>query len=584
MPPVFISYSRKDFYFAESLAFHLEERGIASWMDANHLSPGGEWSVEIDRAVDLAKTFILVASPASVRSPYVQREWKLALAQGDRLIVALFRSCKLPAELQTASVVDFRGGFRSAMRRLTKLLGASDNGAVARLTISRIPRVPPWVFVITLMLASVFFLPAMIFGDWHGLGEQNESLGLRILMWLAIPILFAAVAWHACLAWLWRRMGMTRLVLTFLLFTGLFGLYLLGRTGWISILTKMSAQMHYQGMSDSILAGIVVIGCAALATIVLLRPEDLLRWCPTGKAWDSYRRGRVMKIPDLPTRFAELGRFQLFHDMEDVPAAMRLRADLLSLGAIESAGAGTAVILLTNRTRTEWLAQQATLLEKGGVTVIGSAIGLPESLPWLWRRQWIDLRRWNPTRKQKNPVPAVPEGMTRLHLPALVRVSEHLLCAIAGLLGLLATVAFPPETSHSDAFTPRDAFGVVLAIASVFWVVAAWKLIHRTVTHFLYRRWISILSWSTALLAAGALYLFVSLGKGTWCTLPALLFALALPFLLRWQTSLLTFWFPAPPVPGATLPDRLNAPRKWDALLWTFLYMGFWMVLLGQMD
>ncbi len=79
-------------------------------------------------------------------------------------------------------------------------------------------------------------------------------------------------------------MGMTRLVLTFLLFTGLFGLYLLGRTGWIPALATMTEGMHYQGMSDSILAGIVGIGCAGLATVALLRPEDLLRWCPTGKA------------------------------------------------------------------------------------------------------------------------------------------------------------------------------------------------------------------------------------------------------------------------------------------------------------
>ncbi len=174
MPPVFISYSRKDFYFAESLAFHLEKRGIASWLDANHLSPGGEWSVEIERALDEAKIVILVASPASVRSTYVQREWKRALAQGDRLIVALFRSCKLPAEMERARVVDFRGGFRTALRRLTQLLGETDESA-ARLTSSRVPRVPPWVFLITLMLASVSLLPAMIFGDWNELSQENES-------------------------------------------------------------------------------------------------------------------------------------------------------------------------------------------------------------------------------------------------------------------------------------------------------------------------------------------------------------------------------------------------------------------------
>jgi len=40
MGAVFISYSRKDFYFAESLAFHLDREGIRTWLDPNHLAPG----------------------------------------------------------------------------------------------------------------------------------------------------------------------------------------------------------------------------------------------------------------------------------------------------------------------------------------------------------------------------------------------------------------------------------------------------------------------------------------------------------------------------------------------------------------
>ncbi len=310
----------------------------------------------------------------------------------------------------------------------------------------------------------------------------------------------------------------------------------------------------------------------------------MLRWCPTGKAWDAYRRGRVKKIPDLPTRFAELGRFELLHDSEDAPAAAQLRADLSSLGATEAAGDGTRVILLTNRTTTEWLSGQAELLKKGVVTVIGSAIGLPQSLHWLWRRQWIDLRRWDATRRRRNPVPAVPEGMARLRLPGIVRLHEHLLCAIAGLLAVLANVAFPPEESQSETLTAGEGFGTVLSIATVLWIVAAWKLIHRTITQTRFRRWVGLLAWLTVPLAAGGFYLFVSLGGNVWRALPAILFVVALPFLLRRQMSRLAFWFPAPPLPGRKLPSRLNAPRKWDALLWSFLYMGLWMVLLDLMD
>ncbi len=583
MPAVFISYSRKDFYFAESLAFHLGKRGIESWLDANHLSPGGDWGHEIERALDEAHTIVLVATPASVRSPHVEREWKRALAQGDRLLVARFRSCKLPPELRAARVVDFRGSFRPALSRLTKLLG--QPAAAARLPpTSRLPRVPPLVALLTLMLASVFPLPLAIFGDWEGLDLESEPLAFRIFAWITLPFLFGLVAWHACLAFLWRRMGMTRLALTLALFTGLFAFYFFKRAGWFPALTQLGGEMHYTGMTISILGVIVGIGGAALSIVLFFRPEDLLRWCPTGKAWDAYRRGRVMKIPDLPTRFAELGRFELLHDAEDAPAAARLRSDLSTLGVTEAPGDGTRMILLTNRTTTEWLNGQAELLKTGVVTIIGSAIGLPQSLHWLWRRQWIDLRGWDATRRRRNPVPAVPEGMARLRLPRIVRLHQHLLCAMAGLMALLANVAFPPEESNSETLTAGDGVGGILAFATVFWIVAAWKLIHRTVTETRYRRWVGLAAWLMLPLAAGGFYFFVSSGGNIWRALPAILFVVALPFLLQRQMPNLNFWFPAPPLPGRNLPARLNAPQKWDALLWAFLYMALWMVLLGLMD
>ena len=580
MGAVFISYSRKDFYFAESLAFHLDREGIRTWLDANHLAPGGDWAAEIDHALDEAQAVVLVVTPDSMRSEYVRREWQRALAQADRMILVLFRSCKLPQELQHARTVDFSGAFRPALRQLTQLLAKPCQAAAHQTTRLRV-RIPPWIAIMTVMLASVFFVPMMIFGDWQDLAFRNEPIALRILYWLALPFFLGLIFWHSCIALLRRRMGMTRLAVSLTFFTGLFGFYLLGRTGWIPVVTMQTNAVRFSIVPTSILTCIIGIGCVALAIVILLRPEDLLRWCPTGKAWDSYRRGRVISIPDLPTRFAELRRFQLLYDLEDAPAAARLRADLTRSGAIETSSDATSVILLTNRTTTAWLTQHAELLQKGVVTVIGSAIGLPPSLHWLWRRQWIDLRRWDATRRQKNPVPAVPEAMTRLRIPMIVRLNQHLFCAMAGLLCVLANVVFPPDSSKSETLTLRDWFGVLIAVACIFWIVGAWQLIHRRLTQPRYARRIGILSGLTLILTLGGLCFFVSLGGDGWRIAPAVIFVLALPFLLRWQTSRIAFWFPAPPAPGAKSVLRLNTPRKWDTLIWTFLYMGLWMLLLG---
>jgi TIR domain-containing protein len=239
MPAVFISYSRKDFYFAESLAFHLDREGIATWLDANHLAPGGDWAAEIDHALDEAQTVVLVLTPDSIRSEYVRREWQRALAQGDRLILALFRSCKPPPELRHARRVDFCG----ALRRLMQLLATPGKAAAQQTTRLRFP-VPPWIGIITVMLALVFFVPMMIFGDWQGLAFTNEPIAFRILYWLALPFFLGFIFWHSCIALLRRRMGMTRLALSLTLFTGVFGFYLLGRTGWIPAVTARTSEVQ----------------------------------------------------------------------------------------------------------------------------------------------------------------------------------------------------------------------------------------------------------------------------------------------------------------------------------------------------
>jgi hypothetical protein len=113
-------------------------------LDANHLAPGGDWAAEIDHALDDAQTVVLVLTPASMRSEYVRCEWQRALAQGDRVILALFRSCEPPPELQHARRVDFCGVFRPALRRLTQLLATPREAAAQQTTRLRFP-VPPWI-------------------------------------------------------------------------------------------------------------------------------------------------------------------------------------------------------------------------------------------------------------------------------------------------------------------------------------------------------------------------------------------------------------------------------------------------------
>ena len=45
--------------------------------------------------------------------------------------------------------------------------------------------------------------------------------------------------------------------------------------------------------------------------------------------------------------------------------------------------------------------------------------------------------------------------MNLLRIPGSVRVSEHLLCAMAGLLGVLANIAFSPNLSKNETLMLR---------------------------------------------------------------------------------------------------------------------------------
>ena len=121
--------------------------------------------------------------------------------------------------------------------------------------------------------------------------------------------------------------------------------------------------------------------------------------------------------------------------------AERLRQQLGAQGATEVAGGddATTVLLLTGRTRMAWLGQQSERLPQAMLTVVGSAIRLPDSLERLWRRQWIDFRGWDLRRADREKaLPQVPEAVTQPRFPVIVNRVHHLLCALSALLFVLA--------------------------------------------------------------------------------------------------------------------------------------------------
>lgn len=75
--PVFISYSRKDSAFVDRLASALRFKGVRFWKDTDHLV-AGPLGTQIDRAIALNQTVLLVLSKHSIASDWVYSEVKKA--------------------------------------------------------------------------------------------------------------------------------------------------------------------------------------------------------------------------------------------------------------------------------------------------------------------------------------------------------------------------------------------------------------------------------------------------------------------------------------------------------------------------
>lgn len=138
MASVFISYSRNDLTFVDSLTHELERkllgRNISIWVDYRNIPPGGDWQQHIDGAIQHADFFLLVLTRdtpgehdelppdrpfTSADRKAVRHEWLLARQNPRcRIILLVLDACEPPRELQSCEWIDFRRSFRAALRQL----------------------------------------------------------------------------------------------------------------------------------------------------------------------------------------------------------------------------------------------------------------------------------------------------------------------------------------------------------------------------------------------------------------------------------------------------------------------------------
>ena len=110
----FISYNRQDRSWAEWAAWHLEEAGYTTVVQAWDFRPGSNFVMSMQQAAAQARRTVAVLSPDYLTSQFVQPEWAAAFAQdptGQKgLLVPLrVRACDLEGLLPQIVYVDLLG-------------------------------------------------------------------------------------------------------------------------------------------------------------------------------------------------------------------------------------------------------------------------------------------------------------------------------------------------------------------------------------------------------------------------------------------------------------------------------------------
>jgi TIR domain-containing protein len=137
MSQIFISYSRKDIGFVRKLAGDLEKAGYEVWWDLTDLRGGDDWPRVIPAAIESSQFVIVVLSPNSIISDWVEKEYMQALSSHKKIIPIMLTQAKVPFPLNTINYVDFTGeDYAASLNNLLSTLGYMGAPVVPAMTLS----------------------------------------------------------------------------------------------------------------------------------------------------------------------------------------------------------------------------------------------------------------------------------------------------------------------------------------------------------------------------------------------------------------------------------------------------------------
>lgn len=116
---IFVSYTKTDSGVALRIIAALKAAGLQPWIDQEEIQPGDSFIEKMNSGLTAASYVLLLVSPASLASRWVNREWMSALArQSTVLLPLLIERCTLPPLLSDLVYIDLTEGTEAGIQRL----------------------------------------------------------------------------------------------------------------------------------------------------------------------------------------------------------------------------------------------------------------------------------------------------------------------------------------------------------------------------------------------------------------------------------------------------------------------------------
>lgn len=136
-----MSHDSKDKRFVRRLSKDLRAFGHEPWLDEWEIKVGECVTSKIGEAINVSDYVIVVLTPDSVASGWVDREWKTLywseIQEADiKVLPVLLRKCDIPPLLRSKKYADFTSEYEVGLRQLIESLSSDATGISVKNTLN----------------------------------------------------------------------------------------------------------------------------------------------------------------------------------------------------------------------------------------------------------------------------------------------------------------------------------------------------------------------------------------------------------------------------------------------------------------